>query len=319
MPALIISLDFELFWGVADVRTVSDYGANIAGVRLALPRILALFRDRDIRATWATVGMLMCAGPDEWRSTRPALMPTYDDPKLSNYRLDSLVRAHPDLFFAPDLVQCIADTPGQEVATHTYSHFYCNAPGATPAQFAADLDLALSVGRTRGFNLRSIVFPRNQMPSDFLAELNGMGIAAYRGNPSHWLYRHGHHVPGGLAGRALRLVDTWLPVSRSKPPPVSKGSGLVNLQASAFLRPWSRQTAALEPLRLRRLLGAMTTAARQGQDFHLWWHPHNFGVNTEINLAFLARVLDHHQQLRDRHGVRSLTMAQAAAVARSPH
>jgi hypothetical protein len=31
--AFVISLDFELFWGVRDKRTISGYGPNILGVR----------------------------------------------------------------------------------------------------------------------------------------------------------------------------------------------------------------------------------------------------------------------------------------------
>jgi hypothetical protein len=58
-PSLIISLDFELFWGVRDKRTIGNYGRNILGVREALPAMLALFRDYGIRATWATVGLLL--------------------------------------------------------------------------------------------------------------------------------------------------------------------------------------------------------------------------------------------------------------------
>ena len=34
--ALVISLDFELLWGVRDKRTIADYGPNILGVRKAV-------------------------------------------------------------------------------------------------------------------------------------------------------------------------------------------------------------------------------------------------------------------------------------------
>ena len=148
MSAFVISLDFELFWGVSDVRTIRDYGANVLGVRDALPRMLQLFRSRAIHATWATVGMLMCADDREWNTIRPRVMPGYQDQRLSSYRLVELTKAHPRLFFARDLVNRIVDTPGQEIATHTYSHFYCNEAGATPPQFEADLDCAIELARS---------------------------------------------------------------------------------------------------------------------------------------------------------------------------
>ena len=55
---LIVSLDFELHWGVRDVKTVAQYRENLLGVRRAIPALLATFADYGIHATWATVGFL---------------------------------------------------------------------------------------------------------------------------------------------------------------------------------------------------------------------------------------------------------------------
>ena len=40
----VISLDFELMWGVRDRRGIADYGANILGARRAVPRLLDLYK-----------------------------------------------------------------------------------------------------------------------------------------------------------------------------------------------------------------------------------------------------------------------------------
>ncbi len=315
MSAFVISLDFELFWGGAGLRTMADLGERGDGVRQALPRLLELFRSREIGATWATVGMLMCADHREWNATRPRLLPGYQDQRLSTYRLGEVAKAYPQLFFAPDLVRRIADTPGQEVATHTYSHFYCGEPGATPGQLAADLDCAIALGRRLQLNFRSIVFPRNQIAPACLDVLAPRGITAYRGNPDHWLYRRGHAAVGGLAGRAVRLADSWLPISRAAAGSTTVQAGLVNVPASALFRPWSRRGAALQALKIARITRAMRAAARSGQDFHLWWHPHDYGVDTDRNLAALRAVLDQYRLLRDQYGMQSQTMAQVAAGA----
>ena len=37
----------------------------------------------------------------------------------------------------------------------------------------------------------------------------------------------------------------------------------------------------------------MSAAARRGNDYHLWWHPHNIGRDPEPNLAGLERLLAH--------------------------
>ena len=83
--AFVISLDFELLWGVRDQRTIADYGRNILGVRQAVPALLDLFAERNIACTWATVGLLffstkrallagLPARKPRWRSRRVAEM-----------------------------------------------------------------------------------------------------------------------------------------------------------------------------------------------------------------------------------------------------
>jgi hypothetical protein len=49
--ALIISLDFELYWGGRDSKTLDRYRENILGVRAAVPAMLALFHKYGIHAT----------------------------------------------------------------------------------------------------------------------------------------------------------------------------------------------------------------------------------------------------------------------------
>lgn len=305
---LVISLDFELFWGVADVRSVTSYRDNVEGEWHAIPRMLALFRRYGMRVTWATVGMLMCRDYAHWRDIRPAVLPGYVRQSRSSYAYDALARSDPKLFFARPLVEQILATPGQEIATHTYSHFYCGEDGATPEQFAADLGCAQMVASDMQLEYRSLVFPRNQIRNEFIPVLAKAGIRVYRGNPDHWLYRDGHFTPGGPLGRAVRFADAWMPLSGIHANRADVRTGLINVPASLFLRPWPRRLSALESLRLRRLKQAMTAAACSGRICHLWWHPYNFGVNMEQNLAVLEALLQHYLILRDRYGMRSACM-----------
>jgi hypothetical protein len=72
---------------------------------------------------------------------------------------------------------------------------------------------------------------------------------------------------------------------------------------------------SLEGLRIRRITTEMREAARRGRTFHLWWHPHDFGVHLAENLHVLRRVLSCFAALRDRYGMESLTMAGVAGRA----
>ena len=309
----VISLDFELFWGVSDTQTVAGYGRNVLGEWQAIPRMLALFSQHGVKGTWATVGMLMCRDYKQWRDLRPAVLPGYARAALSPYLMDALVKEHPKLFFARPLVEHILATEGQELATHTYSHFYCNEAGAAPDQFAADLECARTIAADMGVSLSSLVLPRNQIHEKFLAVLPQAGIQAYRGNAEHWLYRNGAAVPGGIAGRVVRFADACIPLSGERSASEQHRGGLVNVPASLFLYPWSARRHVLLAMRLHRLKQAMTSAARAGEIFHLWWHPHNFGVNIEENLALLEAVLRHYRVLADGYGMQSQCMADFAS------
>jgi hypothetical protein len=57
----------------------------------------------------------------------------------------------------------------------------------------------------------------------------------------------------------------------------------------------------------------MSHAAKTNTLYHLWWHPHNFGIHQEKNLNFLEKILQHFRSLESRYGMVSMNMAEAAA------
>jgi len=309
---LIISLDLELAWGVLDRSTFEQYQKNIDGVPDVVRRLLSTFASRSIRATWAAVGLLGCADADDARSMAPGVVPSYRNQRLSPYRVLNGLTAGtaPHRYFAPDLLSEIVSSPGQELATHTFSHYYCMEPGQNAEQFRADLRAASSVNARFGKRPTSIVFPRNQSNPAYLKICHEEGLRSYREQPTPWMYR-----PGGekrLAGRAARLLDAYLPLARVASQGVARHpSGMLAIPASRFLRPAVPGRVA-EQVRLRRILAEMRATVQNGGFYHLWWHPHNFGINAQHNLEFLSRVLDHFEALRHRFGMQSVTMAEAA-------
>ncbi len=85
-PATFVtSLDFELHWGVRDVKTVAQYRQNLLGVRRVVPALLAALAEYGIHATWATVGFLFFITRTELLASLPDLRPNYDDMRLSPY------------------------------------------------------------------------------------------------------------------------------------------------------------------------------------------------------------------------------------------
>ena len=171
--ALVISLDFELHWGVRDRMKTSDPGVeSLYGARKVIPRLLQLFEEYDIAATWATVGFLFARSRKEIEAYSPVTRPTYDDVKLDSYHEQIGENEDDDpLHYAPSLIEQIRSTPRQELATHTFSHYYCLEAGQTAEQFAADLKAAQAIAQSRGSHLSSIVYPRNQHNPSYISIL----------------------------------------------------------------------------------------------------------------------------------------------------
>jgi len=310
----VISLDFELLWGVRDQRTIADYGANILGVRQAVPALLDLFAERNIACTWATVGLLFFATNRAMLAGLPARKPRYTNARISSYHYLDEVGAdeeHDPYYFGLSLIRRILDYPAQEIGTHTFSHFYCLEDGGDVEAFRADLEAARAAAGSLGIKLASIVFPRNQIHPAHLSVCREFGLRAFRGNERVWFHRGRRECEQTRLVRASRLADSYLPIGSTHDHEPALVDGMVDVPASRFLRPVGKSTA-LERLRLLRITSAMETAARRRRLFHLWWHPHNFGVDLEENLAFLRGILDYFRTLQERYGMRSMTMAAVA-------
>ncbi|AMJ68018.1 hypothetical protein AXW84_04515 [Hymenobacter sp. PAMC 26628] len=315
MPgALVISLDFEINWGVRDQQTLAQYGPNLLGVRQAVPAMLALFAEYGLHATWATVGLLFFSTKAEMMANLPAVRPTYDDPNLSPYGVLGQVgedEARDPYHFGQTLINQIRATPGQELASHTFCHYYCLERGQTAEAFRHDLQAAVRVAGAQQLSLKSLVFPRNQYNADYLAICQEAGISSYRGNEQSWIYKERSEEQQSLYKRGARLLDAYLNLSGQHTARWADmaASFPYNIPASRFLRPWSGRLKPLEGLRLRRILQGMEHAARTGEVFHLWWHPHNFGANLAENMAVLRRIADHFRYLETRYGMETLGMA----------
>jgi hypothetical protein len=311
---LVVSLDFELYWGVRDRSDLASYAVNLRGAREVVKRLVELFVESDVHATWATVGALFCKNYDELQFCLPARRPSYRNAALSPYydlpRSHTCERDEP-LRYAGSLVDLIKSAPGQEIATHTFSHYYCLEEGQTPEDFAADLDAAGRAAELRGVRLESIVFPRNQVNAAYLRLCRAAGLVAFRGGGEDW-----RDAPGGAVslGRRLgRLVDAYLPLG----PPTGRtvqltSDGLVDVKASRFFRPRAQRLRGVESLKIQRLISELRTAGERSQIYHVWWHPHNMGADIQGHVAQVKRVLREFQLLNETLGMRSLSMADVA-------
>jgi peptidoglycan/xylan/chitin deacetylase (PgdA/CDA1 family) len=316
---LVISLDFELYWGVRNSRSLASYAENLLAERTVVPRLIELFSAYRVHATWATVGFLCFSTKDELLEALPDERPVYADAALSPYPYLEQIGADEksDPFhYAPSLIKQIASAEYQELATHTFSHYYCLEAGQHAGTFEADLRAARRALQRFGQTPTSIVFPRNQVNPGYLPVCRRLGINAYRATEPSWLYAARPAAAERRYRRALRLVDAYVPLShyaysiehvRDGPP--------APIPASRFLRPYNPRLRRLEQLRVACMLRDIDHAAQRGLVYHLWWHPHNLGANVEANFGVLEQILDRFALRRKEHGMESLSMSELAACA----
>jgi peptidoglycan/xylan/chitin deacetylase (PgdA/CDA1 family) len=313
--ALVISLDLELHWGVRDRRSLDGTErARLLSARAVIPRFLDLFQEFDVHATWATVGFLFARSREHLERFIPVRKPAYKKPRLDPYAEKIGRDESEDPFhFAPSIIAELRRRPGQEIATHSFSHYYCGEEGTSAADFEADLRSAVAIAADWGCRIQSYVFPRNQVNIDYLKFFTPAGIFCYRGTQPVQVHSAGSFASQQKAyKRLLRLCDSYADLYGPQTQPWPSGHSPLPVplctRASRYLRPWTAALRGLDDLRYRRIADAMLSAAVNGELFHLWWHPEDFASNRDINFRFLRRILMYFGECRREFGMRSISM-----------
>lgn len=304
---LIVSLDFELMWGLAGHTSeyLHNYVPNIRNAIGALKFILRTLERHGIKVTIAHVGAMVNG------DTPPLELPSYRKSIYSTYNFqvtDKWMFDEPELLFCKEFLDELAVNPMVELASHTYSHYYCLEDGQTARQFEADIEKAQAMALGA---YRTIIFPRNQVSDAYLGICHKHGFTHYRGIMEDSLHKAESSRSHFSLRGALRLLDTYLPLTGQKTfKEGTMNNGMKDVPGSMFLRPYSRKLKALEPLKVRRIKQAMKHAAKRGEYFHLWWHPHNFGANTRKNLEQLEEICCCYSELNSRNGFQSHFISQ---------
>lgn len=317
----VASLDFEMMWGVRDIgkEKLESYRENLLGVRQVIPKTLALFQKYEIRGTFAVVGFLFFKSKQEMIADTPILLPKYRNNNLSPYGdnvLDEVENSYTknSVYFAPDLIKLIQDNPAQEIGTHTYSHYYCLEEGQTVDDFKCDLNKAIEVAAENGVKVTSIIFPRNQFNENYLQVCKEAGIITFRNNEQAWFYQARNEQEESKVRRAFRLMDSYINLSGHNcvDDRIMASSFPIKIPSSRFLRPYSSKLKFLNRFQMRRIKKGMTYAAKNKLVYHLWWHPHNFGIDQNENFAYLEEILAHYKFLNQRYNFTSITMSDLA-------
>ncbi|MDR0664698.1 MAG: polysaccharide deacetylase family protein [Helicobacteraceae bacterium] len=302
----VISLDFELMWGVRENRSIASYGDAILGVHNAMPKMLDIFDKYGIKATVAAVGFLFLSNKEELLARAPSILPDYADQKVSPYGayIDNLKNGKEDRYhFAPQIIDDIKKRDHHEIATHTLSHYNALARGQTIDSFRADLTAAIKIANEKEIPISSIVFPRNQCNLDYLQVCKELGIICYRGRDRY------------AKNKILRDINRYIPLFNDRPYPVEDifGGEIINIWGSehwkANIKSRGLFNSVSANMRLERVKKTMLCAAKNNLIYHIWYHPHEFGRFTDEKLKILDRLCARYKRLNETYGFESATMS----------
>lgn len=308
----VISLDFELAWGFHyGDKAKGIYRENILGARTVIPRLLELFNRYQIHVTWATVGALAC-------KSKSHLVELIDGDIVyldRNYSMIQYIRENvgnsekdDPLHYAGSLIELIRECPNQFIGSHTFSHFFLFERTPDRKDFERDIKAVKTVFPEASTK----VFARNQITDEAIALLGHYGFTAFRGVQQNssllQIYKETGRKPFYI--RVLRLLDTYFPITGhyDYSSEEIKSGELLNIRASSTLRPYNPSLKFLEKFKLKRIKKGLKRAAERGNIYHLYWHPHNFGINQKENLEFLEKILQYYVDLKEKYAMRSMSM-----------
>jgi peptidoglycan/xylan/chitin deacetylase (PgdA/CDA1 family) len=293
-----ISLDFEMIWGTLDLFGPERFRAACEQEREVVVRLLDLFVEYEVPATWCILGHLFL---DQCAAENGHKHPEIVRPSHSWCRSDWFAhdpggneQSAPS-FFGRSLVEKVRACPvPQEIGSHGFSHVIFGDPGCSRATAESEIAACMRLARAMGLELSSFAFPRNRI--GHLDVLRQFGFDCYRGPEPTW------YELSARKGVPERLAHLW-DVFRAATPPVVvpelTPSGLWNIPGSMIYFPM-HGFRRLIPIgrRVRRASRGLDAAARRKRVFHLWFHPTNMVDCMDAMFLGLRTIVEHASALR---------------------
>lgn len=306
---LTISLDFELIWGTQDLFGPERFRRACQIERaVVIDRLLDLFVEFDVQATWCVLGHLML---DHCAAENGTKHPEIIRPSHSWYRADWFEHDPcggedgDSIFLGRSLIEKIRACPvSQEIGCHTFSHVIFGDEGCSRETAESELAACVEVAREIGIDMHSFAFPRNKV--GHLDLLRKYGFNCYRG-PEPQRYQR-KTVP-----TLIRRIAGLLTVLSAEEPPVVRPEesipGLWNVPGSMIYFPMHGLRKYIPiSLRVNRAIKGLNAAGRRKQIFHLWFHPTNLADETDRMFGGLRTILEHAASLRARDELAILPM-----------
>lgn len=193
------------------------------------------------------------------------------------------------LWYGADIVQEIKKTPLQEIASHSHSH--PEFTNLSKRQAGEEISKAVKTAKINGVKMISFIFPRNKIAH--LSILKKNGFLLFRGSDK-----------SNLELLFLRTPPTYKP---------SINSGLINIPGSLYFVS-ARGLRKFIPTGLRFLKAklAIDKVVKNGEVFHLWFHPVDFAESTDKLFKEFEQILIYANKKQKQGRLSIKTMAQIA-------
>jgi len=301
--AVVLSIDTERIWGYLGCLSEAQFRRRYPESREAHLKLLKLFEETSISATWLVVGGLTLRNHQDLAARTKGL------PDLWTARLREEEASATPLWYARPFVILLRNArPSQEIGLHGgLTHLIWT--NSTRDAVKCELTEGLRALQELNIAPTSFSFARDQESHHDLLASNG--IRLYRGRTPVLAYRLGRTLPGAV----LRV---WQEMAGTAPPlvwPIETLPGLWNLPSSLFLypmTPWRTNIVGLRT-RIKRFEQGLKAAIRSRGIFHFCLHPENLAESNH-GFAVFEEILEILTRARDRGDVEVLTMGDVAAL-----
>lgn len=269
----VISFDTELGWGSIQ-SGLWKYRENKGYYRLtrnAVKKILDIFDQFELPATWAFVGKML----DECQAELDYL-PENIKLKIKN----ALNNSEPDTFYGIDLLEDVLSRKvNHEIGSHSYSHILFQEGKIEEDIIATELRHMRKIEKKLGLNVNSFIFPQNiEGFYDLLVKQN---YHICRSTIQEKSLFNKKFILLAKINKIIKFLFLSPPMSN-----YSKHiSGIKRFTGSMFFNPGVRREKYIWQYEKRAIRG-IKKACATGGCFHLWVHPFNFSETPSLIDSF---------------------------------
>jgi len=279
---VIVSVDCEGLWGLADTIGKSTSAINEESLSWAYTNMIEAFAARDIPATLAFVSLFASDHAYALDGLRAiAHLKSHRD--WVQPALAALDRGDAQGWLLPLSMHGIKSLGLFEIASHGYTHLPLGSHPDAQSAFQVEISGVSAWEERHGLQCQTYVFPRNQVAK--FPERTG----------DKWLGFRDANMPSSFLGRAINEVNLWRQsqsFTTTATPMSIPGGQLMN---------WRKGFRRLIPERLSVLRWrSILRHARMHPKrvAHLWFHPHNL-ITGANQLDLLETLLDEITALRN--------------------